>query len=180
SPRSERRSSPVTSPRRTASSGSSTTSSSSHSTSTASTAARACANESAATAATGAPAQPASSSSPCASPGPIAARTPGSASAGADERLDQRVLAKPLDRRHLAVDRVRERDTGEPRHAVDLDCAGAAVPLVARDLRPRQAELLPQDVRETRPDRSVEDVLAAVHREAQLAHVDVTATVSAI
>src|SRR5205085_1267738 len=99
---------------------------------------------------------------------------------GADERLDERVLAKPLDRRHLAVDRVRERDAREPRHAVDLDGAGAAMPLVACDLRPRQAKLLSQDVRETRPDRSVEDVLAAVHGEAQLAHVDVTATVSAI
>src|SRR6185437_4510070 len=74
---------------------------------------------------------------------------------GADERLDERVLAEPLDRRHLAVDRVRERDAREPRHAVDLHGAGTAVALVAGDLRPGQAELLPQNLREARPDGSV-------------------------
>ena len=99
---------------------------------------------------------------------------------GADEGVDERMLAQALDRRHLALDRVRERDAGEPRHAVDLDGAGAAVALVAGDLRPGQPELLAQDVREARPDRRVEDVLAAVDRQPQLAHADVTATVSAI
>ena len=52
--------------------------------------------------------------------------------------------------------------------------------LVARDLRPGQPELLAQDVRKTRSDGHVEDVLASVHGEAQLAHEEVTATVSAI
>ena len=90
------------------------------------------------------------------------------------------MLAQPFDRRHLALDRVRERDARESRHAVDLDGAGAAVSLVARDLRSRQPELVAQDVREARPDGRVEHVLAAVHGQAQLAHVEVTATVSAI
>src|SRR5262249_13177749 len=99
---------------------------------------------------------------------------------GPDERLDEWVLAQPFDRRHLALDRVRERDAREPRHAVDLDGAGAAVALVARDLRSRQLELLAQHVREARADGGVEDVLLAVDGEAELAHAEVTATVSAI
>ena len=68
----------------------------------------------------------------------------------------------------------------EPRHAVNLDGAGAAMPLVAGDLRPRQPELLAQDVRKARPHRRVEHVLAAVHGQPELAHIEVTATVSAI
>jgi len=99
---------------------------------------------------------------------------------GAHERVHERMVAEPLDRRHLAVDSVRERDAGEPRHAVDLDGARAAVTFVACDLRSGQPELLAQHVREARPDRCVEDVLAAVHGQPELAHVDVTATVSAI
>jgi hypothetical protein len=90
------------------------------------------------------------------------------------------MLAQALDRRHLALDRVREGDARESRHAVDLDGAGAAVTLVAGDLRPGEPEPLAQDVCQARSDRRVEDVLAAVHRQPQLVHVDVTATVSAI
>jgi hypothetical protein len=90
------------------------------------------------------------------------------------------VVAQALDRRDLALDRVRECDAGESRHAVDLDRTGAAVALVARDLRPGQAELLAQGVGEARPDGNVEDVLAAVDGQAHFAHEDVTATVSAI
>ena len=59
---------------------------------------------------------------------------------GADERVDERMVAQALDRRHLALDRVRERDAREPRHAVDLHRAGAAVALVAGDLRAGQPE----------------------------------------
>ena len=99
---------------------------------------------------------------------------------GADEGLDERMLAQTLDRRHLALDRVREGDARETRHAVDLDGAGTAVTLVAGDLRPGQSQLLAEDVREARPDWRVEDVLFAVHGEADFAHVAVTATVSAI
>ena len=99
---------------------------------------------------------------------------------GADERVDERVVAQPLDRRHFAVDRVRERDAGEPRHTVDLHGARAAMSLCARDLRPRQAESVAKDGREARPDRGVEDVLLAVDFEPDLAHAVVTATVSAI
>ena len=57
---------------------------------------------------------------------------------GADERVDHRVVAQALDRRHLApADPVGERDARERRRAVDEHGARAAVPLVARDLRAR-------------------------------------------
>ena len=79
---------------------------------------------------------------------------------------DERVLAQPLDRRHLAAaDRVDERDAREHGHAVELDRAGAAVALVARDLRPRQAEVVAQHVRERAPDRRVDLVGVAVDRQ---------------
>ena len=54
------------------------------------------------------------------------------------------------------------------------------MPFVAGDLRSGEAELVAQDLGEARPDRHVEDVLATVHREPQIAHEEVTATVSAI
>ena len=79
---------------------------------------------------------------------------------------DERVLAQALDRRHLALaDRVGERDAGEDGHAVELDGAGAAVTLAAGDLRPRQAEVVPEHVRERAPDRRVDLVGVAVDRQ---------------
>ena len=66
----------------------------------------------------------------------------------ADERVDERVVAQALDRRHLAVaDGVRERDAREHRHAVELHGARAAVALAAGDLRPGQAEVVAQHAR---------------------------------
>ena len=67
----------------------------------------------------------------------------------ADERIHQRVVAEPFDRRHLALaDGVHERDAREDRHAVELDGARAAVALTAGDLgtgqRERPAERLGQ------------------------------------
>src|SRR5262249_12672219 len=97
-----------------------------------------------------------------------------------DEGLYERMVAQALDRRDLAVDTVRERDARELRHAVDLDGARPAMALVARDLRPRQADLLAQDVGAARAPGDVEHVLLAVHRQVDFAHRDVTATVSAI
>ena len=95
-----------------------------------------------------------------------------------DERLDERVVAQALDRRHLAVaDRVHERDAREHRYAVELDRAGAAVALAAGDLRAGQAELVAQGVGERRPDRGVDLVAAAV--DAQLRQPTVTARMSA-
>ena len=74
----------------------------------------ACSNVSAATAATGAPAKPASSSRPFASPGPSAARTPGSASAGARSMLP-----------HARV-RMRRAQHGGVQHPRQLDVGGVA------------------------------------------------------
>ena len=80
---------------------------------------------------------------------------------GADERVDERMLAQPLDRRHLALDEVRERDARERRHAVDLHGAGAAVALVARDLRAGEPEPLAQHVRQALAERRVDGVAPA-------------------
>ena len=86
----------------------------------------------------------------------------------AHERTDERVVAKPLDRRHLAsADGVDERDAGEHRHAVQLHGAGTAVTLAARDLRPGQAEVLAQRLRERASDRRVELVVVTVDAEAR-------------
>lgn len=68
---------------------------------------------------------------------------------GANERSDQRVVTETFDRRYFAIaDRVHERDARERRHAVELDGAGTAVPLAARDLRAREAEVFAQDLGE--------------------------------
>src|SRR5207247_9876783 len=66
------------------------------------------------------------------------------------ERVDQRMLSQPFDRGHVAAHGVRKRDAREDRRAVDLDRAGAAMSLVARDLRPGEAELLAKHLR--KPD----------------------------
>jgi hypothetical protein len=86
----------------------------------------------------------------------------------AHEGGDERMVAQALDRRHLAAgDGVDERDAGEHRHPVELHGAGAAVPLAARDLRPRQAEVLAERLGERPPDRCLELVLVAVDAEAR-------------
>jgi hypothetical protein len=60
-----------------------------------------------------------------------------------DERVDERVVAQPLDRRHLAaLDRVHERDAREVRHAVDEHRAARRSALAAGDLRARHAEVV--------------------------------------
>ena len=82
---------------------------------------------------------------------------------GADECSDERVVAQSLDRRHLPVaDRVDECDAGQHRHTVELDGAGAAMALAAGDLRPRQAEIVAEDVSERAPDVRVERVVVTV------------------
>src|SRR6266550_2087146 len=84
----------------------------------------------------------------------------------ADERVHQRMFRKALDRRHLAVtDGVDEGDAGENRHPVELDRAGTAVPLAARDLGPGQAEVEPQRVGKRAPDGRLELVGVTVDRE---------------
>jgi len=87
---------------------------------------------------------------------------------GLHERLDERVIAETLDRRHLAVDGVHERDARERRDAVDEDGAGAAVTLAARDLRPGQPDVLAQDLRERATDGGLDRVPTAVDRELTL------------
>ena len=68
---------------------------------------------------------------------------------GANERSNQRVVTKTLDRGHLAIaDRVHERYARERRHAVKLDGASTAVPLAARDLRASEPEVFAQDLGE--------------------------------
>ena len=85
-----------------------------------------------------------------------------------DERVHHRMVAEPLDRRHLTVDPVDERDAGEDGDAVDLNGAGAAVALVAGDLGAGHADVLAQPLRERAADRRIELVRPAVH--AQLRH----------
>src|ERR671934_512341 len=81
------------------------------------------------------------------------------------------MVAQPFDRRHLPLpDHVDERDAGERGDAVELDCAGAAVALVAGDLRPGQAEILAQHLRERPADRRVDVVAVAVDRQRYLIH----------
>jgi len=66
---------------------------------------------------------------------------------GAHERIDHRMVAQALDRRHAPTgDAVGERDARKCRLAVDEHRARAAVTLVARDLRPRQADVLAQEL----------------------------------
>src|SRR5439155_22618594 len=79
------------------------------------------------------------------------------------EGVNQRMVAKTLDGRHLAgADGVHERDAGQRRHAVELHGAGTAVSLATRHLRPGEAEVLTQDLGERPPDRRVEGVRLAV------------------
>jgi hypothetical protein len=87
---------------------------------------------------------------------------------GADERVHERVVPQPLDRRHLALaDRVNERDAREHGHAVELHRARAAVAFRAGDLRAGQAELLAQSLGERQPDRRVDLKDSPVHAQAQ-------------
>src|SRR5438094_7421138 len=84
----------------------------------------------------------------------------------ADERVDQRMFGKALDRRHLSVmEDVDEGDAGENRHAVELDRAGAAVPFATGDLHAGQAEVEPQRVGKRAPDGRLELVGVTVDRE---------------
>ena len=97
---------------------------------------------------------------------------------GAHERVDHRMVAQPLDRRHLgALDRVRERDARERRRAVDEHRAGAAMPFAAGDLRPGQRQLVAQRLGERRADGRVHLVDVVVDRSAQAPVV--TASMSA-
>ncbi len=89
---------------------------------------------------------------------------------GANERVDERMVAQAFDRRHLPAYRVCERDAREHRHTVDLHRARTAVTFVARDLRPGEADPLPQDRREAHADRSVERMSLAVDRQPELTH----------
>jgi hypothetical protein len=85
---------------------------------------------------------------------------------GLDERVDERVLAQPLDGGDLSLpDRVQERDAREDGDAVELDGARAAVTLVARDLRSRQADLLTERLRKRTADRRVEPEALSVDDE---------------
>jgi len=62
---------------------------------------------------------------------------------GARERVHERMVAEPLDRRDLtAVDRVHERDAGERGDAGEQHRAGAAVTFAAGNLRAGQAEVV--------------------------------------
>ncbi len=82
---------------------------------------------------------------------------------GADERVDERMVAKPFDRRHFpTVDGMDERQAREDGHAFELDGAGAAVALVARDLRAGQSQPLAKHLGERRPNLRVEGELLAV------------------
>ena len=75
---------------------------------------------------------------------------------GANERMNEGMVAQPFDRRHLPVaDRMDERDAGECRHAVELHGAGTAVTLAAGDLGARKAEVLPEHLRERPAHRCV-------------------------
>src|SRR5207253_3085398 len=85
---------------------------------------------------------------------------------GADERVDQRMVAQAYDRRDLCpVDRMDERDARERWDAVDQHRARAAMALAARDLRAGEAEIFAQHLRERAADRSVDLVAAAVDLE---------------
>src|SRR5438445_8439932 len=87
-------------------------------------------------------------------------------SVGADERVDQRMVAQAFDRRDLGpVDCVDERDARERRYAVDQHGARAAMALAARDLRAGETEILTQHLCERAADRSVDLVAAAVDLE---------------
>src|SRR5207244_715037 len=84
----------------------------------------------------------------------------------ANERVNHRMVAKPFDRRHLApLDAMSECDARECGLAVDEHRARAAVPLVARDLRPREPDALTERFGQRGPDRYVDRVAAAVDRE---------------
>ena len=88
---------------------------------------------------------------------------------GADEGVDERMVAQAFDRRHLALaDGVHERDAREHRHAVELHRAGAAVPLAAGDLRAGQSEVLAQGLGQGAADRGVD--LAGRAVDLQLKH----------
>src|SRR5437867_4003232 len=73
---------------------------------------------------------------------------------------------EPLDGRHLgAVDVEREDQTCRGGPAVQQDRAGAAVPRVAGEVRPREAEVPPEELEERARARDLAAHLAAVHRE---------------
>jgi hypothetical protein len=79
------------------------------------------------------------------------------------EGVDQRMVAKTFDGRHLAVaDGVNEGDARKRRHAVELHGACTAMSFATRHLRPGEAEVLAQDLRERPTDRRVEGVRFAV------------------
>ena len=85
---------------------------------------------------------------------------------GANERMDEGMVAQPFDRRHLAIaDCMDERDAGERRHAVELHGAGAAMSLTARDFGPREAEVLAQHLCQRAADGRVERMDFAVDPE---------------
>ena len=87
---------------------------------------------------------------------------------GANERLDQGVVAKALDRRYLPLDRVDEGEARQHRDAVELDGAGAAVAFVAGNLRPRQPELVAEHLGEGGADLGLDRVPLTV--DAKLKH----------
>ena len=63
------------------------------------------------------------------------------------EGVDERVVAEPLDRRHLAlVERRSQRDAREDGVSVEEHGAGAAMAFAAADLRAGQAQILSQDL----------------------------------
>jgi hypothetical protein len=84
----------------------------------------------------------------------------------ADERVDEPVVAQPLDRGDLALtDRLRERDAGERGRTVEENGARATVPLSAGDLRSRQPEFVAERLGEGLEDGAVDRVAAAVDDE---------------
>jgi hypothetical protein len=86
----------------------------------------------------------------------------------ASVRTKERVVAQPLDRRHLPpADGVRERDAAEHGDAVELHRAGAAVTLAAGHLRPRQPEVVAEHLGQRAADRRLELVLVAVDPQAR-------------
>ena len=73
------------------------------------------------------------------------------------------MVAQAFDRCHLtAVDRVHERDARQRRHAVQEHRARPAMAFAAGDLRPGQAEILTEHLRERAADAGVDLVGVAV------------------
>ena len=82
------------------------------------------------------------------------------------ERVEPPIALESLDRGHLAIRHLRDRDeAGADRLPVQLDRAGAAVPGVAPDLRAGERQVLTEDLRESPHRRRRDRDRAAVDPE---------------